>query len=117
MTEKNMNVTFNIDDGGEAFFAHELSTQAQPTQICLDFKNISPRLDSRNQEGNAVVFIKHNVIIADPWMIKDMARVINETLEKYEKLFGKIERPRALEKFDKLNKTSYGGEATPTYFG
>lgn len=115
MTDKN--VTFNIDDGGEAFFTHELGTHFTPLQFCLDFKNISPRLDQRTQEGGAIFLIKHNVIIADPWLTKQIAGVLNDSISKYEKMFGKIEKPEALDKFEKSMKKNNIHTENPSYFG
>ncbi|MFH2028171.1 MAG: hypothetical protein ABIJ08_03465, partial [Nanoarchaeota archaeon] len=53
-------VNFGINDG-DAFFAHEISVNFNPTQFVLDFKSITPRVDPRSNEG-PVIALKHNVV-------------------------------------------------------
>ncbi|HLC46163.1 MAG TPA: DUF3467 domain-containing protein [Candidatus Nanoarchaeia archaeon] len=95
--EKNVNMT--ITDG-EAFFAHELSVNFNPMQFILDFKCVTPRVDPRSKES-IVLNMKHNVIMVDPFHAKRIATLLGDMVKRYEKDFGKIERPKALERFEK----------------
>ena len=118
MTEQQQ-VNLNIIEG-DAFFAHEASINYNPTQITLDFKCITPRTDPRSKKPSFQ--LKHNVVMIEPWQAKALLSVLNEAIQKYEKDFGKLKKPKAIEKAEKMrkdhsttkNKTT---TQTPTYFG
>ena len=117
MEEKKLNVSIN--DGNE-FFAHELSINFNPTQFVFDFRCITPRTDVRSRDG-AVLNIKHNVVLVEPWHAKEIQRVLNNVIEHYEKQFGKIDKPKAIKKFEKnqqqMPKTETTKTETPSYMG
>ena len=118
MTEKKIN--FGIQDG-DTFFAHEVSANFNPTQFVLDFKNITPRVDPRSNEG-PVVSIKHNVILMDVYHTKKFVEFLNNRLKDYEKEFGKIETPNAVKVIEKKRKAEAKDKNkesvdVPTYFG
>ncbi|MBN1386057.1 DUF3467 domain-containing protein [Candidatus Woesearchaeota archaeon] len=113
--EKKINLTINE---GEAFFAHELSVNFNPLQFMLDFKCITPRIDPRMRESMQM-HIKHNVIMLDPYHLKQILPMMQDSLQRYEKEFGKIEKPKSLKKMDKKQTKKEDGtiEAVPTYLG
>ncbi len=120
--EKNVNMSIN---DGEAFFAHELSINFNPLQFTLDFKSVTPRVDARSKDS-LVLSLKHNVIIVDPYHAKKIFELLGQTLSNFENEFGKIEKPKALEKYEKKVKsntkpnTKPKGKAdtkSPSYFG
>jgi len=117
MQEKRIN--FDIKDG-EVFFAHELSVNFNPTQFVFDFRSITPRVDPRSNEG-PVIAIKHNVILVEPYHAKSIAEFLLKKIGDYEKNFGKIEKPKALEELEKKHKKEITKKKevtqTPTYFG
>ena len=116
MDEKKVNV--NINDGSE-FFAHEMSANFNPTQFVIDFRCVTPRIDLRTRE-NAVLNIRHNVVLVEPWHAKEIHRVLGNVIEAYEKQFGKVEKPKAIKEMEKKKKTSEKTETktiTPSYFG
>lgn len=116
MSQK-MNVT--IDDGN-VFFAHELSINYNPLQFTLDFKNITPRVDVRNKDAPSV-HIKHDVVMMDPYHLKLMLELMTKVVKDYEKKFGKIKKPKALEKMQKATEKKGKAEEktvkAPSYFG
>lgn len=117
-TEEPINV--NIIDG-EPFFAHELTVNFTPTQFTFDFKCITPRNDPRSKSTSSFL-LKHNVIMTDPWHAKSVLSVLSTMIEKYEKEFGKITKPKALERAEKkckklLEKQTSKGMQTPDYMG
>ena len=79
MTEQ---ISIHISDG-EPFFAHEATVNFTPTQITMDYKCITPRLDPRGKKPSFQ--LKHNVIMMDPWHAKTLVGVLNNVVEKYEK--------------------------------
>ncbi len=117
MAQEQINV--NIVDG-EPFFAHEVTVNFTPTQLTMDFKCITPRSDPRSKKPSFL--LKHNVIMLDPWHAKSMLSVLSSVVQKYEQEFGKIQKPKALEKAEKKQKelVKKAGEQhpdIPTYMG
>ena len=119
MAEEKINM--NIVEG-DAFFAHELSLNFNPLQFVFDFKSVTPRVDPRSKERASIV-MKHNVILTDPFHTKRIYELLGNVIEKYEKEFGKIERPKQLaiaEKKSRKEAAKSGGKdktETPSYFG
>lgn len=117
MTDKK-GINMGIDDGNE-FFAHETSINFNPTQFVLDFRCITPRVDPRSKE-TPFVALKHNVVMVDPWHAKEVHRILTNVIERYEEQFGKIERPKAVQKYLKQQKKvpkSGQKTETPSYLG
>jgi hypothetical protein len=114
MPEVNMNI---VD--GQAFFAHETSINFTPSQIMLDFKSVTPRTDPRNKTAATFVLV-HNVVMLDPFHAKQIHKILGEALKKYEDEFGKIGKPKAMEKAEKQNKKREAQTAkaeVPVYMG
>lgn len=117
MTEqKTVNATINIADG-EAFFCHEMSINFNPLQFTFDFKSITPRIDSRNQDGTAIFAMKHNVVMLEPWHAKEVLKALSDSVKKYEQQFGSIEKPKALLIAEKSMKGINIKNAPQSYFG
>jgi hypothetical protein len=119
MTEQKKQINMSIDDGKE-FFAHELSVNFNPTQFSFDFRCITPRTDPRSNQA-PVVAIKHNLIMVDPWHAKEILRVLNNTITKYEEKFGEIKQPEAVKKYqkekEKQAKVKPEETKAPSYMG
>lgn len=116
MEEKQINVSINE---GDNMFAHETTVTFNPTQFVFDFKSITPRVDMRNKEGHSLV-IRHNVILMEPFQAKGMIDLMKRVIDDYEKKFGKIEKPKALEKAEKKSKNAAKKKtitAAPSYLG
>ena len=118
MAEQQVNISINE---GEAFFAHEASVSFNPTQFVLDFKCITPRIDMRSKQGHHLA-MKHNVVLIEPYHAKALIELLTKMVDGYEKQFCKIEKPKAVKKFEEKHKElikSSGEETTvvPSYFG
>ena len=122
MSEKKINL--NIIDG-DAFFSHETSINFNALQFILDFKNISPRMDPRTRNG-AVMSLKHNVILMDTFQAKRFHELLGKAIEKYEKNYVKIKKPKAIEKIERERKKNSKGKKSkkgdneikiPSYLG
>lgn len=115
MEKKKMNV--NIRDG-QVFFAHETAVNFNPTQFIFDFKCVTPRIDVRSKEGPCIS-IDHNVVMVEPYHTKKISELLNKVVKKYEKEFGKIEKPKQLDKLEKKmkGKDKEVKKQVPTYFG
>jgi hypothetical protein len=111
--EQDMNkINFAINDG-DAFYANEMSITFGPAQFAFDFKNISPRVDMRNQDGSKTFVLKHNVIIIEPFQIKQFAKVLNDAIARFETEFGDIEMPTAIKKAENDLKKLQKQQNTP----
>lgn len=116
MEDKKNKVKFDIENG-QAFFADEIGVIHNPMRIILDFRNITPRIDVRNQEYQPLV-LRHNVVVMDPYSAKTLVDLLKKNLANYEKQFGKITKPDVLKKLEKANKTKRKKKKdTPSYFG
>lgn len=88
---------FSINDG-VSFYANEMSITFGPAQFAFDFKNISPRVDMRNQDDTKTFVLQHNVVLIEPYQVKQFAQVLNDAILRYERDFGTIEPPEAVKK-------------------
>lgn len=100
MPEEKINININE---GDAFYAHELSINFNPLQFVFDFKSVTPRVDPRSKNRASIV-LKHNVILVDPYHAKKTYELLGNVLKKYEKEFGRIEKPKPLQAAEKKNK-------------
>src|SRR3989339_634307 len=120
--EQQMNkLNFAINDG-DVFFTNEISITFGPAQFAFDFKNISPRVDMRNQDGSKTFVMKHNVILIEPFQIKQFAKVLNDAIARYELEYGNIELPAPIKKAEQeiqkaANKQDTASHNVPSYFG
>ena len=115
MTES---ISMNINDGS-SMFAHEMSANFSPTQIILDFKMITPRMDPRGK-GKPTFLLQHNVIMLDPWHAKKIVEVLQATIKRYEEDYGKVAKPKSIAKAEKRQKSLESVQETketPTYLG
>jgi hypothetical protein len=110
-------INFVINDG-DSFYANEISITFGPAQFSLDFKNISPRVDMRTQDGTKTFALKHNVVIIDPYQVKNFIKILNDAITRYEKDFGTIEMSKQLKAAEKKFKLeNRPSKQVPTYFG
>lgn len=111
-------INININEG-EPFFAHEVTINFTPLQVTLDFKCITPRSDPRSKKPTFQ--LKHNVVMMDPWHAKSLIGVLSNVVERYEKEFGKITKPKAIAKAEKKQKEAMAKTGVvaevPTYLG
>ncbi|MBR9699892.1 DUF3467 domain-containing protein [Candidatus Woesearchaeota archaeon] len=112
--EKKINLSINE---GTAFFAHEASINFGPTQVIMDFRCITPRVDPRSNEA-PTLNMAHNVIMVEPYHAKRLFELLGTTIEKYEKEFGKIEKSKAMKSAEKKRKEmKKDPQVSPSYFG
>ena len=121
MADEMNKINFVINDG-DAFFTNEISITFGPAQFAFDFKNISPRVDMRNQDGSKTFAMKHNVVLIEPFQIKQFSKVLNDAISRYELQFGDINMPapivKAEQELQKLAKVEESqSHDVPSYFG
>ena len=111
--------TLSIADG-QPFFAHEASVNFSPTQFTMDFKCVTPRTDPRSKSKLAFQLL-HNVVMLDPWHMKQLLQVMTTMIGKYEEEYGNVKKPKSIEIAEKKQKdmAKVPSEDTniPTYFG
>lgn len=127
MSNEKKKINLSINDG-HAFFTHEVSINFNPLQFIFDFKNVTPRVDPRSKDRSTLCMV-HNVVMTDPYHAKQILELLQEVVKKYEKEFGKIDKPKALKALEKkarkASKQKQKNEEpkkkttreTPTYLG
>ncbi len=117
MKDKPKNINVNISNGKQ-FFADEIAVMHSPVKFVFDFKNTTPRIDPRIVQITPMA-LEHNVIIMDLHTAKSFLKLFKESVDKYEKQFGKIKEPEALIKAMKQAQSLVVStkEETPSYFG
>lgn len=100
--EQSSGVRIDAADAGEEFMAEEIAVSHSPVRFVIDFKSISPRVDIPGQPIRHV--LKHKIIKIDPFVAKDLVNVFKQNIEKYEKHYGKIEKPKSLAKAEEEAK-------------
>jgi hypothetical protein len=115
MDEKKLN--FSISDGPE-FFAHEVTINFNPTQFIMDFKCVTPRSDPRSREGQ-IIALKHNVVLLDVYHAQKLHELMGSIIERYQKEYGKIKKPKAIEAAEKRKVKDVKIErgSIPSYLG
>jgi hypothetical protein len=115
-TEHKVNLSINE---GEAFFSNEMSVNYNPLHFIMDFKLLTPRMDPRSPNAPSL-HLKHNVVLVDPYHMKKIMELLQQALNDYEKEFGKIKVPKAVEIAQKKQGGEVIGstsEGAPSYFG
>ena len=121
MEEQEQKINLTISDG-EPFFAHEMSVNFNPMQFIMDFRCVTPRNDPRSKSRPSLM-MKHNVVMVDPWHMVLIRGLMDRMIKKYEDEFGKIQKPKQIEAFEKKHKDKVkkGEKETktevPSYFG
>ena len=100
---------------GQDFLAEQVSVSHSPLRFVVDFVRTAPRIDGASQTSR--MLISHDVIMMDPYLAKEFMSVLKDNIEKYEKKFGKIEKPAALLKFEKEAHNHTHEKEKQNYFG
>src|SRR3989338_9944856 len=85
-------------DVGRDFLAEQVSVSHSPIRFVIDFVRNSPRIDHSGQSTKLLT--SHSVVMLDPYLAREFLSVLTDNIGKYEKKFGKIEKPAALKKFE-----------------
>lgn len=101
-----------MDNGGPAFFSDTVTISHNPRKFILDFQQMTPRFTRTGTEPNQKMFLTHDVVMLDPEVVKDLARILNDNIKNYEKRFGeiKVKKARPVPKEpEKIEYTGYIG--------
>jgi len=108
--------TINVDViPGQDFFAEQVSVSHSPLRFVMDFVRNTPRIDASTQSTKLLT--SHSIIMVDPYLAKEFLSVLNDNISKYEKKFGEIKKPEALQKFEKEAHKHGRMPAKQDYFG
>jgi hypothetical protein len=108
------NITGDVSVGKD-FFAEQVSVSHSPIRFVVDFVRNTPRIDAASQSTKLLT--SHSVIMIDPYLAKEFLSVLTDNIGKYEKKFGKIEKPEALKKFEKEAQKHGNKPKKQDYFG
>lgn len=102
-------------ENGIEFTADEASVSHSPVKFMIDFRSVTPRIETGSKEPRMVM--RHNVVRVDPYFAKELLSVLKDNIEKFEKKFGTIEKPKALEQAEKNKHDHSKKEVKQDYFG
>jgi len=80
----------NVDHSNDAFFSNSISVLHSASNFVLDFKQIMPRVEAMGDKKETMLVSKHNTIVIDPGLAKNLVEILDDMVKKYEKKFGKI---------------------------
>ncbi len=112
MAENEMGVEVSF---GRDFFAEQVSVSHSPIRFVIDFVRSTPRIDGSTQSTK--IFTSHSVVMIDPYLAKEFLSVLSDNIGKYEKKFGRIEKPAPLQKFEKDAEKQGKAPDRQDYFG
>ena len=102
-------------NSGQDFLAEQVSVSHSPVRFVVDFVRNTPRIDVTTQSSKLLT--SHSIIMLDPYLAKEFLSVLSDNMNKYEKKFGKIDKPEALKKFEKEHHKMGHKTAKQDYFG
>lgn len=106
----------NTDE--KPFHSNVQAVAHQPDKFILDFKGIYPQFTPDNQ---ILHVSNHRVILLDPHNAKEFLKILSSNIENYEKKFGEIKKPEAVEQakkeFKVAKKDSITKTKKPEYMG
>ncbi len=83
-------INVNVDYAEPGFFTDSITISHSPNKFIFDFVQVTPRFDRIGPEMQQSLAVKHNTIIMDPVMAKNILEILKDNLGKYEKNFGEI---------------------------
>jgi hypothetical protein len=116
MAEESSQGQMNVEiNPGTDFLAEQVSVSHSPVRFVVDFVKSTPRIDPLSQTTRLIS--SHDVVMMDPYLAKEFMSVLSDNIGKYEKRFGKIEKPSALLKFEKEAQKTGKKAVKQDYFG
>lgn len=85
------------------WFSESVSVTHSPDRFLLDFKLINPQF---NMENKPTFIAIHKVVLIDIYLAKNLLKLLSEQIKKYEDKFGKIEKPEAIKKAERMMKST-----------
>lgn len=100
---------------GDAFYCDGVTIAHSPTKFILDFKQRTPRFDPSEQGEEVTLMVKHNVVVIDTDVIKNVFQSLKDNIAKYEKEYGKLKSAKPVKIQKEGNKESV--EPSSSYIG
>lgn len=85
---------FHIDASNKPFYSDSVSVLHNQNQFIMDFKQTTPRMDVVGVEQKINFVTIHDTVVMPPMVAKSMLDILKDSVEKYEKNFGKIKLPK-----------------------
>ncbi|NCO96618.1 MAG: hypothetical protein COY38_03675 [Candidatus Aenigmarchaeota archaeon CG_4_10_14_0_8_um_filter_37_24] len=111
--EDKRRVNVNIDHSELGFFTDNVTISHNPNKFIFDFVQVTPRFDRIGDDMQQSLAVKHNTIIMDPIMARNILEILKDNLEKYEKNFGEIK----IQKRKAVSKPMEYSEESTRYIG
>ena len=85
----------------EGFYTNSISIIFNPSKFVLDFKQTTPHIDRVCEKDQQLFATTHSIVLLDPQFAKVFLGTLKNSIESYEKKFGKI---KVIEKKNKKEK-------------
>ena len=95
---KSNEMNVRVKDNAQ-FYSNDLAINVSPTEFVLDFKCMSQVQDIMQ---HSAVVVTHQPVVISPIHAKGLVDILSKAIIDYEKKFGKIEKPKAVKKAEKL---------------
>jgi hypothetical protein len=113
MDDKKKGIGVSLDHTEPAFFTDNVTVSHSPNKFVIDFSQTTPRFDNFEDKQQQTFVIKHKTIVLDPQFAKIFSDILQQNVDRYEKMFGSIKIPKAKKQKVKLEKA----ESTTRYIG
>ena len=96
-------------------FCNQMTISHTPTEFFIDFRLVYPQFAPDNTQTMMVI---HKTILFEPHHLKDVLKIIEENIKRYEKEYGKIKTPDAVKRAKKKKaKSRILTSSVPDYLG
>jgi len=97
-------------------FCNQMTVSHTPAQFFLDFRLVYPQFAPDNSQTTVV---QHRTVVFEPYHLKEVINVLQENIRRYEKDYGEISVPQAIENAKKKKEltTPTAVSSAPEYLG
>ena len=95
-------------------FCNQMTVSHSATEFFVDFRLVFPQFAPDNSQTTVAL---HKTVIFEPYHLKEVCRVIQDNISRYEKEYGKIKEPEALKKAKKRVEKKGFHISAPEYMG
>ncbi len=102
---------------GSAFHADSVTVMHSPTKFMLDFRLTTARLDKVEGEQKQTFVVEHDAVVMDPKLAKQLIKLLEENVAKYEEHHEEIEVPEPTEDPEAESEEETVESADTAYIG
>lgn len=89
-----MSVVKKVVSDDNPFHSDQVSVLHSEAGFVIDFRRSVPQLDIGEQGEVVTLVTHHRLVLLSPVVAKSLVKVLRDSVDKYEKSFGKIKLPK-----------------------